>query len=450
MSGRRSCLRDLASYLRWLGETEPGLEPLAASGAHLDAYCYAALTTGLRTPGRPLAPSTVAGRRARLASFYAFAWRHGATRSPHPVNGASPLTRTERRLLRAGVARLAETGRTAEALAVALLESTGASVAALAALTTDDLHPQPGDGHPLVITVRESRDGAVAFPIPPRVGVLLGGVRDALTPGARAVIVGAGWIGAEVATAAAGKGCLVTVVEAADLPLAAVLGPEIGGLIVGWYEELGVELRTGTKVASVDPGGVRLADGDFLAADVVVTGVGVRPEVGWLAGSGIEVGAGVVVDGSLRTSRPEVVAVGDCAAWWSARYGRRLSAEHWDTALNAPDVAAAALLGQEAVYDPVPYIWSEQFGRMVQYVGHHSAADRLVFRGDPGASAWTALWLSDDRLRAVLAVDRPRDVTQGRRLIAGGAPVALGLIVDPDVALSSAARVASAGAHGER
>jgi 3-phenylpropionate/trans-cinnamate dioxygenase ferredoxin reductase component len=273
-------------------------------------------------------------------------------------------------------------------------------------------------------------------------------LRALLRPGAHVVIVGAGWIGAEVTTAAAKRGCRVTVVEAAGAPLATAIGPEVGRLTAPWYAEAGAELRCGVKVGSVEDGGLALADeggrggGRVLAADVVVVGVGVRPEVGWLAGSGLEIERGVVVDASLRTSRPEVVAVGDCAAWWSRRYGRRLLVEHWDTALNAPETAAAALLGQDAVYDAVPYFWSEQFGRMVQYAGHHSAADRLIWRGDPDAATWSACWLSGDtpRLTAVLAVNRPRDLLQGRRLIAAGAAVDAARLADPAVAVKDAAR----------
>src|SRR5258708_21892414 len=192
-------------------------------------------------------------------------------------------------------------------------------------------------------------------------------LRAGLVPGAGVVIVGAGWIGAEVATAAAKLGCVVTVIEAADTPLAAAIGPEIGALTVPWYAEAGVELRTGVKVASIDPGGLALAGGGWIDADEIVVGGGVRPRVGWLASSGLDLGGGVAVDASLRTSRPEIVAVGDCAAWWSTRYGRRLRVEHCDTALNAPEAAAASLLGQDPVYNPAPYFWSAQFAPMVQY-----------------------------------------------------------------------------------
>jgi 3-phenylpropionate/trans-cinnamate dioxygenase ferredoxin reductase component len=264
-------------------------------------------------------------------------------------------------------------------------------------------------------------------------------LRAGLREGARIVIVGAGWIGAEVATAAARRGCEVTVVEAAGTPLAHAVGSEIGGHTAPWYAEAGVELRTGVQVAAVERDGLALVGGGRIMADEVVVGVGVRPELGWLKGSGIEVGGGVLTDESLRTNRPEVVAVGDCAAWWSRRYGRRMLVEHWDTALNAPEVAAATLLGREAVYDAVPYFWSEQFGRMVQYAGEHGAAERLLYRGDPAARKWAACWLTGTRLDAILTVDRPRDLVQARRLITANGHVDPEKLADPGIPLRSAA-----------
>jgi 3-phenylpropionate/trans-cinnamate dioxygenase ferredoxin reductase subunit len=265
-------------------------------------------------------------------------------------------------------------------------------------------------------------------------------LRAGLRPGARVVIVGAGWIGAEVATAAAAAGCRVTVVEAADAPLAGAVGAEVGARTAGWYDEAGVELRHGLKVASVGPGGLDLAGGGSVAADIVLTGVGVRPETAWLEGSGLTLDNGVVVDERLRTGRPGVFAVGDCAAWWSPRFERRLRVEHWDTALNAPDVAAANLLGGERSYDAVPYFWSEQFGRMVQYAGHHPAGGTMVWRGDPAARDWAVCWLSGDRLVAVLTVNRPRDLLQGRRAVGSGARVDAGRLADPDVPVKATVR----------
>jgi 3-phenylpropionate/trans-cinnamate dioxygenase ferredoxin reductase component len=261
-------------------------------------------------------------------------------------------------------------------------------------------------------------------------------LRARLRPGTRLAVVGAGWIGAELATAAATRGCRVTVVEAAEAPLTAAIGPAIGATTVAWYEEAGVELRLGQKVGSIEPEGIALADGELLAADLVVTAVGVRPAVDWLTGSGIEMENGIAVDSRLRTSVEGVYAVGDCASFWSERYGRRLRFEHWDIALHAPEVVAAGLLDGDDVYDPVPYFWSEQFGRMVQSVGWPGAGDQLVWRGDPATDhKWAVCWLSEGRLVAALTVSLPRDLLQARRLIEADAAVDPVRLADPGTAI---------------
>jgi NADPH-dependent 2,4-dienoyl-CoA reductase/sulfur reductase-like enzyme len=263
-------------------------------------------------------------------------------------------------------------------------------------------------------------------------------LRRRLVPGARVVVVGAGWIGAEVATAAAAAGCACTVVEAAPVPLSGALG-QVGALTVPWYAAAGVELRLSSPVTAVEPSGVLLADGERLEADVVVVGVGATPDTGWLDGSGLELDRGVVVDEHLAASWPDVVAVGDCAAWWSLRFTTRLRVEHWDDALHAPTAAAATLLGRPTVHDPVPYFWSEQLGHRLQLAGHPVAGSRLVHRGEPGDPAGCAIgWVSDDRLVALLAVDRPRDLAQGRRRIAAATPLDLDRFADPTVPLRSA------------
>jgi 3-phenylpropionate/trans-cinnamate dioxygenase ferredoxin reductase component len=265
-------------------------------------------------------------------------------------------------------------------------------------------------------------------------------LRELLRPGVRLAIVGAGWIGAELATAAAGYGCKVSVVEAGPAPIAAAVTAEIGSITARWYDEAGVDLRLGAAVESVEAGGLALAGGGWLPADCVVTAVGVRPSVSWLAGSGVALENGVAVDAGLRTSVPGVYAVGDCAAFWSGRFGRRLRFEHWDVALHAPEVVAANVLGGDDAYDPVPYFWSEQFGRMVQYAGYHGDATQLVWRGDPSApeAKWAACWLSGDQLVAILAVDRPRDLVQARRIIADSSPVNPALLSDPQTPLKAA------------
>jgi 3-phenylpropionate/trans-cinnamate dioxygenase ferredoxin reductase subunit len=264
-------------------------------------------------------------------------------------------------------------------------------------------------------------------------------LRGLLRPGLRLAIIGAGWIGAELATAAVAKGCAVHVVEAGPAPLAVAIGAEVGARTAGWYASAGVELSVNQRVESVQDGGLSLAGGGWLAADEVVTAVGVRPEVGWLESSGVALDNGVAVDERLRSSIPGVFAVGDCAAFWSARFGRRLRTEHWDGALRAPSVLAANLAGGSERYDPVPYFWSEQFGRMLQYVGHHAGADQLVWRGDPEQVRWAVCWLAGQRLIAVLTVDLPKDLMQGRRLIEAGMPVDQAKLGDPAVPLRSAA-----------
>jgi 3-phenylpropionate/trans-cinnamate dioxygenase ferredoxin reductase component len=263
-------------------------------------------------------------------------------------------------------------------------------------------------------------------------------LRDLLKPGLRLAIVGAGWIGAELATAAAARGGQVTVLEAAAAPLISAVGEQVGALTAAWYHAAGVDLRLGQPVGSVEPGGVALADGGWLDADVVVTAVGVRPETGWLAGTGVALDNGVAADEQLRTSVPGVFAVGDCMAFWSLRYGRRLRFEHWDVALRAPATLAANLLGGAEAFDPVPYFWSEQFGKMVQYVGFHGAADRVLLRGDPAGDKWAACWLAGDRLAALLTVDSPRDLAQGRRLIESAAEVDEARLTDPGVPVKAA------------
>nr|WP_142267775.1 FAD-dependent oxidoreductase [Streptomyces sp. SLBN-115] len=263
------------------------------------------------------------------------------------------------------------------------------------------------------------------------------------------VVVGAGWIGAEFATAAREAGCAVTVVEAAGRPLAGALPAEVAAPMAAWYADSGIELRTHARVERVEPGAVVLDDGSRLPAGAVVVGIGARPATAWLAGSGVALGADreVVADVHLRTSVPDVYAVGDCASFPSGRYGERLLVHHWDNALQGPRTVATNIVGAAtdeplAVYDPVPYFWSEQFGRFVQYAGHHAGADRVLWRGDPSGPAWSVCWLRGDRLVALLAVGRARDLAQGKRLIQAGTPMNPRLLADPARPLKAATAAA--------
>jgi 3-phenylpropionate/trans-cinnamate dioxygenase ferredoxin reductase component len=318
--------------------------------------------------------------------------------------------------------RLAET---AVALGGGVLRTDAAEYAfdSLVVATGADPIRLPGSGEQLVL---RTADDALTL-------------RARLTRGTRLAIVGAGWIGAELATAAAGRGCDVTVVEAAATPLAAALGAAVGGQTTAWYAEAGVDLRLEQAVAAIEPGGIALADGGWVAADLVVSAVGVRPAVSWLAGSEVRLDNGVVVDAALRASVPGVFAVGDCASFWSGRYQRQLRVEHWDVALHSPETAAANITGGSEAYDPVPYFWSEQFGRMVQYVGWHGGADRMLWRGTPADAKWATCWLAGGRLVAALTVGLPRDLLQARRVIEAGVLVDPAALADPGVPIRDSA-----------
>lgn len=258
-------------------------------------------------------------------------------------------------------------------------------------------------------------------------------LRDALRSVARLAIVGAGWIGAEVATEAVRLGVAVTVVEGLAVPLAGALPVEVGERMLPWWS--GVDLRLGARVESAEPGVVRLGGGDAVEADAVLVAVGATPSV--VRGVDVTAEGAVAVDERLRTSRPGVFAVGDCASWPSRRYGTRMLVEHWDNALHSPAVAAANVLGGSQVWDPVPYFWSEQWGRMVQYAGHHPVADSVVWRED--GERWAAFWLAGDRLVAALTVDRPRDLVQARRLMQRDAAVDPRRLGDPAYAVKDCA-----------
>lgn len=251
-------------------------------------------------------------------------------------------------------------------------------------------------------------------------------LRAALRPGARLVVVGAGWIGAEVAGVAAAAGVEVTVVEAADAPLATALGG-VGALTGAWYAEAGVRLLTGARVTGVTAGAVTLAGGETLAADVVLVAVGARPATDWLGGALPREPSGALrTDGGFRVlgGPPRVVAVGDVALRASERHGW-VPGGHWDAALRGPAVAVRALLGDAGAGtrpadDVAPYVFSTQLGHELSLHGQPGPADDVVLRGDPAHPAG-ALWFAagTDRLTAALALDRPRDVAAARRLFTG-------------------------------
>lgn len=255
------------------------------------------------------------------------------------------------------------------------------------------------------------------------------------------VCIGAGWIGAEVATAAAAAGKSVTVLEAGAAPLNSVLGTEVGKLLTPWYAEAGISLHTGATVASASASSVELANSERLDADLVLAAVGVSPHTAWLEGAGVElsVSGHVWVDSAQATSADRLWAVGDCTIRKSAVHGTVVGG-HWDAALNDPARAAAAILGQEIPAEPAPYVFSNQLGRNIALLGTPQRGVRWALRGAVEDGAWSALWFDEaERLIAVFTVDRPRDTIDARRLLASG-PVA----IDADVAADAGRRLREA------
>jgi 3-phenylpropionate/trans-cinnamate dioxygenase ferredoxin reductase subunit len=247
-------------------------------------------------------------------------------------------------------------------------------------------------------------------------------IGDLLRRRPRLVVVGAGFIGAEVAATARTLGCDVTLLELLPVPLGKALGEEVGRVYAALHTSHGVDLRTNEEVAAFRGAGrveeVVTASGAALPCDLAIVGVGVVPEVGWLDGAGIAVENGVVVDELCATSRPGVYAAGDVANWPHPLFGERLRVEHYDNAQEQGAAAARSMLSRGTPYGPVPFFWSDQYDVTLQYVGHAGPGDQVVFRGDPHADTWVAYYLRHGRLRAALGFNRARDVALARRLIA--------------------------------
>ena len=246
------------------------------------------------------------------------------------------------------------------------------------------------------------------------------------TPG-RVVVVGAGFIGAEVAATARGRGLDVTMVEMAAAPLERVLGAEMGRICAEVHVDNGVDLRLGVGVDSITGADrveqVVLSDGSRLDADVVIVGVGVIPNTEWLEGSGLEIDNGVVCDETCLAA-PGVVAAGDVARWPNALFGQSMRVEHWDNAIEQGMAAARRLLAGEAAgpFAPVPWFWSDQYDRKIQLAGRSGPEDDVVVvTGSPEERRFAAIYGRAGRIVAVLGFNRPRHVMQYRRLIAGGA-----------------------------
>ena len=279
-------------------------------------------------------------------------------------------------------------------------------------------------------------------------------IRESFARGGRLVVIGAGWIGVELAASARQKGLEVTVLDPAPLPLARVLGPEVGGFYRDLHVEHGVELLLGTGPAAFEGDTavrrVVTTDGRRLEADLVVVGIGVQPRTQLAERAGLAVDNGIVVDELLASSDPRVFAAGDVARARHPFYGEHVRVEHWGTARDQGAAAARNMLGRPSPYDALPYFFSDQYDAGMEYRGRANDWDEVVFRGDPASGEFLAFWVKDSRVLAGMNVNVWDVGEEVETLIRSRTEVDLARLADPDVPLAegSAQPVAEGGKAG--
>ncbi|HZB06736.1 MAG TPA: FAD-dependent oxidoreductase [Thermoleophilaceae bacterium] len=270
-------------------------------------------------------------------------------------------------------------------------------------------------------------------------------LRARLDGGGALVVVGAGWIGAEVAASAKQRGVDVTVIEPASVPLERVLGPEVGAIYRDIHSDHGVRMLLGTGVEAFEGDGrverVRTSDGRVTDCDFVVVGVGVQPRTQLAAEAGLAISNGVLVDERLRANAPGVFAAGDVANAVHPFYGEPIRVEHWSNALNQAPAAARNMLGQSVSYDRLPYFFSDQYDVGMEYSGYARGCDRVVLRGDPADREFIAFWMYENRVMAGMNVNVWDVVDHIKRLIGERIAVEDRQLADPEVTLDELASV---------
>jgi 3-phenylpropionate/trans-cinnamate dioxygenase ferredoxin reductase component len=270
-------------------------------------------------------------------------------------------------------------------------------------------------------------------------------LNSVLTEGSSLAVVGAGWIGLEVAAGARQRGVDVTVVETAKQPLLAALGETVGEVFANLHRDHGVDLRLQAQVEEITTAqgratGLKMRDGSTVTADAVLVAVGAKPNVELAEQAGLSMGdGGVLVDASLRTSDPDIYAVGDIAAAEHPLFGCRIRTEHWANALKQPAVAAAGMLGKPGEYAELPYFFTDQYDLGMEYVGHAPGFERVVFRGDVSGREFVAFWLDgDNRVLAGMNVNIWDVLDDVKSLIRSKAPVDVDKLTDPRSSLADA------------
>ena len=312
-------------------------------------------------------------------------------------------------------------------------ETIGYGALLLATGSTPRRLPVPGADAAGILTLRRVEDSDA--------------IRETFGADRRLAIIGGGWIGLEVAAAAREAGTEVTVIEATAAPLLAVLGPDLAAVFATLHTDHGVTLYTEARVAEIlttdgRASGVRLADGTIIPADAVVVGIGAAPNTELAEQAGLAVDNGVLVSAALRSSDPDIYAVGDIANAEHPFVGTRIRVEHWANALNQPAVAAGAMLGNDVSYDALPYFYTDQYDLGMEYVGHAppGSYSQVVVRGDLPAREFVAFWLdAESRVLAGMNVN-VWDVTDPiKALIRSRNAMTASLLADPTVLLEDLA-----------
>jgi 3-phenylpropionate/trans-cinnamate dioxygenase ferredoxin reductase subunit len=284
--------------------------------------------------------------------------------------------------------------------------------------------PVPGGDLPEVLTLRTVDDSLA--------------LRERLQPARRVAVIGASWIGTEVASAARQRGCAVVMIEPLSTPLERVLGTEVGSFFGEMHAGHGVELHLGTGATAIEGTehvtGVRLDDGRVIEADTVVVGIGVSPNVDLARDAGLDVEQGVLVDAMLKASDPDVYAAGDIAEAHHPVLDRRVRVEHWANALNQGLTAGGNAAGAGVPYDRIPYFFSDQYDVGMEYSGWPLPWDEVLFRGDPASGEFVAFYLAGGRVIGGINVN-VWDVNEHvQRLIRSAAEVDTARLADPGVA----------------
>jgi 3-phenylpropionate/trans-cinnamate dioxygenase ferredoxin reductase subunit len=316
-----------------------------------------------------------------------------------------------------------------------LLLATGASPRSLSTLSTHSTRTLPGADLPGVRYLRRMGDADA--------------LRAAITAAGRVVVIGAGWIGSEVAASARQLGAEVAIVAPEAVPLEQVLGTEVGGVYRDLHAENGVDLHLSTRIEAIvgnsDAAGVRTTDGSVIEGDLVIVGVGASPRDELARAAGLTCENGIVVDEFLRTSAPDVFAAGDVAATWNTRYDKRIRVEHWANALNQGQAAARNMLSPGAAgnpdhpmtaYEKLPYFYSDQYDLGMEYNGYAAGWDRVVLRGSTSAREFIAFWLLDGHVVAGMNANIWDQGEGIKALISGAARIDVAALQDSSVPLS--------------